>query len=68
MCIIVVMIVVMLPMAWCLQPGPVLAHGAFYSSGLPGKPHFRAMNYFSVFKYLRRAGLSHAGDGEARLD
>jgi hypothetical protein len=32
----VVMVIVMLPMAWALQPGPLLAHGAFYSSGLPG--------------------------------
>jgi hypothetical protein len=32
----VVMVVVMLPLAWGLQPGTSLAHGAFYSSGLPG--------------------------------
>merc|ERR1712137_984366 len=26
----------MLPMAWLLQPGPFLGHGAFWASGLPG--------------------------------
>jgi hypothetical protein len=32
----IVMIVVMLPLAWLLQPGPFLGHGAFFSSGFPG--------------------------------
>lgn len=32
----VVMVVVMLPMAYCLAPGHMLGHGAFYASGLPG--------------------------------
>ena len=32
----VVMVVVMLPLAWVLQPGPLLGHGAFFASGLPG--------------------------------
>lgn len=31
-----VMVVVMLPLAYCLVPGHLLGHGAFYSSGLPG--------------------------------
>jgi len=31
-----VMIVIMLPLAWLLQPGPILGHGAFFASGLPG--------------------------------
>jgi hypothetical protein len=30
------MIVIMVPMAWLLQPGPILGHGAFFASGLPG--------------------------------
>jgi hypothetical protein len=30
------MVVVMLPLAWLLQPGPLLGHGAFFASGLPG--------------------------------
>jgi hypothetical protein len=32
----IVMVVVMLPMAWVMQPGPLLGHGAFWASGLPG--------------------------------
>jgi len=32
----VVMCIVMLPLAWLLQPGPLLGHGAFFASGLPG--------------------------------
>eukprot|EP01102_Stenamoeba_stenopodia_P007982 TRINITY_DN2258_c0_g1_i6.p1 TRINITY_DN2258_c0_g1~~TRINITY_DN2258_c0_g1_i6.p1 ORF type:complete len:277 (+),score=37.00 TRINITY_DN2258_c0_g1_i6:191-1021(+) len=31
-----VMIIVMLPLAYSLHPGPLLGHGAFFSSGLPG--------------------------------
>jgi hypothetical protein len=31
-----VMVVVMLPLAYCLVPGHLLGHGAFYASGLPG--------------------------------
>eukprot|EP01013_Petalomonas_cantuscygni_P030642 TRINITY_DN56666_c0_g1_i1.p1 TRINITY_DN56666_c0_g1~~TRINITY_DN56666_c0_g1_i1.p1 ORF type:complete len:319 (+),score=38.33 TRINITY_DN56666_c0_g1_i1:47-1003(+) len=31
-----VMVLFMLPLAYALQPGPLLGHGAFYSSGLPG--------------------------------
>eukprot|EP00729_Bicosta_minor_P004377 gene4377-27122_t len=32
----VVMCIIMLPLAWLLQPGPLLGHGAFFASGLPG--------------------------------
>eukprot|EP01001_Neometanema_parovale_P008222 NODE_4500_length_1055_cov_101.952790_g4298_i0.p1 GENE.NODE_4500_length_1055_cov_101.952790_g4298_i0~~NODE_4500_length_1055_cov_101.952790_g4298_i0.p1 ORF type:complete len:284 (-),score=40.18 NODE_4500_length_1055_cov_101.952790_g4298_i0:202-996(-) len=31
-----VMIIVMLPLAYLMQPGPMLGHGAFFASGLPG--------------------------------
>ena len=31
-----VMVVVMLPLAYCLVPGHLLGHGAFYASGFPG--------------------------------
>jgi len=29
----VVMCIIMLPLAWLLQPGPLLGHGAFFASG-----------------------------------
>eukprot|EP00668_Euglena_longa_P001991 GGOE01002318.1.p1 GENE.GGOE01002318.1~~GGOE01002318.1.p1 ORF type:complete len:259 (-),score=80.03 GGOE01002318.1:404-1180(-) len=32
----ILMIIVMLPLAYGLQPGALLGHGAFYASGLPG--------------------------------
>eukprot|EP00043_Microstomoeca_roanoka_P003559 m.44438 g.44438 ORF g.44438 m.44438 type:complete len:276 (-) comp12112_c1_seq1:255-1082(-) len=32
----IVMVVVMLPLAYCLAPGHMIGHGAFYVSGLPG--------------------------------
>ena len=32
----VVMCIIMLPLAWLLQPGALLGHGAFFASGLPG--------------------------------
>ncbi|EGD75474.1 hypothetical protein PTSG_06548 [Salpingoeca rosetta] len=32
----VVMVIVMLPLAYMLAPGHMIAHGAFYASGLPG--------------------------------
>ena len=31
-----VMIIVMLPFAYAMQPGPMLNHGCFFASGLPG--------------------------------
>lgn len=31
-----VMVVVMLPLAYCMVPGHLLGHGAFYASGFPG--------------------------------
>lgn len=31
-----VMVVVMLPLAYCLDPGHLLGHGSFYASGFPG--------------------------------
>jgi hypothetical protein len=32
----VVMCVVMLPLAWAYRPGPMLGHGSWFASGLPG--------------------------------
>jgi hypothetical protein len=31
-----IMVILMLPLGYALQPGPLLGHGAFFTSGLPG--------------------------------
>ena len=32
----ILMVVITLPLAYGMQPGPLLNHGAFFASGLPG--------------------------------